>query len=118
MLPYYLLPLLLRKDYQFCLHGRKCSDYRTSDFTDPIPLQPVKDYCKEQGLKLNTFMYSAMGEAIRRYAEKYDKVPPLVNLCIPYSMRPYPEDGSKIEMNNDLAILTWTQPLIEDRVTR
>ena len=63
-------------------------------------------------------MYSAMGEAIRRYAEKYDKVPPLVNLVIPYSMRAYPEDGSKIPINNDLAILTWTQPLIADRTQR
>ena len=115
MVPYYLVKTVLKKDHKFILHGKPASDYRTSDWSEPIPLQPVKDYCKAKGVKINTLMYSAMGEAIRRFAEKYDKVPPLVNLCIPYSMRAYPEDGSKLPMNNALSIFIWTQPLIADR---
>lgn len=63
-------------------------------------------------------MFSALGESIRRYTEKYDKVPPLINLSLPYSFRQYPEDGSKLEMHNDICMLIWSQPLIADREKR
>lgn len=115
MAPYYTIKALARKEDIFCLHGPEKTGNILTDWSEPIPLQPIKDYLAKSGhVTINTFLLSALVEAIRRYSEKHGGCPPEMNLSIPMSLLPLPNDGSKLPLGNNLTFLIWRQRMIPD----
>ena len=107
MMPYYVIKALLRKEDISKIRPTAKTGIMSTDWTEPRPLQPIKDHCSKKGVTINTFLISALVEAIRRYNEKYGKCPPEMNLSIPMSLRPFPPDGSRLPMCNNLTFLIW-----------
>ena len=75
MAPYYTIKALLRKEDISKIRPVKNTGFMNTDWSEPRPLQPIKDHCAEKGVTINTFLISALVEAIRRYNEKYGGCP-------------------------------------------
>jgi hypothetical protein len=105
--PYYAAKALLRKSDNFCLKKPPKTGIKYTDFTEPVSLQPIKDYSKKAGITLNTFLMSALCGAIRRYMAKHNESLDEITMCMPFSLRPMPTDGSRLPLSNNLSFLIW-----------
>lgn len=92
------------------IHRDKLSGEKSFHCTDPLPLPQLKKYCEKEKLSINTFLLTLVSAAIQRYFEDHKEKHEKVSICIPFSMRTLPKDGSLLPIKNNISPLNFWFP--------
>jgi len=80
------------------IHGKELSGEKSFAVTDPISLVQIKKICENKKQSINTFLMTLVSIALQRYFEDNKERHDYVSVCVPYSMRTLPKDGSILPM--------------------
>ena len=95
----------------------KLDGIKRNSITKKFDVPTLKKIAKMYGpnVTINDVVLSFVSVGMQKYMRNHEDMDSKsINLLMPYSLRPLPVDDASVKLNNDFAILCYTQPLNAD----
>ena len=95
----------------------KLNGVKRNSISKKFDVSTLKKIAKMHGPKVtvNDIVLSFVSVGMQKFMRKHEDMDSKsINLLMPYSLRTLPKDDASIQLNNDFAILCYTQPLNAD----